>query len=267
MVRYLSSFLDVGKIDSKPQISITSIFARFKKSVSLIPTPPKHMLPPQQQKKPVILFNPENLLIKRYPSFLNLKVVVRPYSDIFLFDLAQNYELISYGTFTPTESKFIYKHLDPYGCINYRINTDRVDMNRNMDELIVIETENQQWNKIYDGNILRVEQWNGKEDERLFLLDQFLCNLLYTDKKSWLSTLRSYLNAPFFQTYEKVQRRLFFSKNFFSPSYDAFITQVKNDKVKEFERAKLVMDEQIRKDKTISDWIKPVFGLIRQLVL
>ncbi|ELQ76531.1 TFIIF-interacting CTD phosphatase, including NLI-interacting factor, partial [Trachipleistophora hominis] len=267
MVRYLNSFLDVGKIENKLQISFLSIFAELRNRISPLSMTKKHQLPPQQQKKPVILFNPENLLLKRYPSFLDLKIVLRPYSDIFLFDLAQNYELISYGMFTPSESKFIYKHLDPYGCINYRINTASIDLNRDTSRLIVIETENRQWDKKYDENILRIESWNGKDDERLFLLDQFLSNLLYTDKKSWLLTLRSYLNTPFFQTYEKVQRKLFFSKNFFNPNYDAFIKQVKDDKLKEFERAKLVMDEQIRKDETIANWIKPIFGLIRQLIL
>lgn len=267
MARNFFSFLTVRKTDQLPEFTISSIFNGLTSKLSLMEVLPRQKLPPQKSAKPVILFNPDCLLIKRYPSFLDLKVVIRPFADLFLFDLAQNYELISYANFTPSESNFIYKCVDPYGCINYRINTKNLDLNRDLSKVVVIETENNQWEKVYDKNILRVEKWNGTEDERLFLLDQFLSNLLYIDKKSWFATLKSYLEVPFFQTYDKVQRKLFFSRNFFWPKYDKFMAQVKNEKVKEFERAKAVMDEQIRKDSALTDWIKPIFGLIRQIIL
>lgn len=260
-------FTDVKQDNYKIRSLSWSIFNMLKTTALSSGKFREQKLPAQKQKKATILFNPENFLVKRYPSFFGQNIILRPYYDLFLFDMAQNYELLAYGRFTPSESNFIYKHLDPYGCINYRLNTDCIDLNRNFKDLIVIETDKNQWNGKYQDNILRIERWDGIDDDKLFLLEQFLNNILYIDRGKWLETIKSYRNVPFFQIYDQVQRRIFRSKYFFFSDYNIFKEKLKKEKLHELKKAKVVMDEEIEKNKILRDYIKPFIGLVRQILL
>lgn len=228
---------------------------------------PQKKLPPQQKERPILLLNPEKILFRKYPSLFDYKIAIRPFSGLFLFDLAHQFEIISYLNATPNEQSFIYERLDPYGCISFRLNSENIDLNRDLDSLVVLETEDDQWDGKYKKNLLKVQEWNGKKDEKLFLLDQFLSNLLYVDRKTWPKTIDSFKDLPFFECYNQVQKRLFASKNFLSRNYSEFMKKVRNDKLNEFNKAKIVMDDQLWKENALSDWITPISGFIRSLLL
>lgn len=260
--------LPFSKIQKKSKNDLLSDFlSSFSSKIAKMNFRKKDQLPTQSKARPVILFNPEKLLFIKKPSLFNYQIVCRPFYDLFLFDLAHHFELISHLKGTKTEKDFIYEHIDPYGCISYRLNNEETDLNRTLDNVIIIETEDNQWNSKYGKNILKVQEWNGKYDEKIFLLEQFLSNLLYVDRKTWFSTIHSYMNTPFFEAYDYVQKRLFLAKNFFSTNYCKFMENVKKQKLKEFENAKIVMNEQIRKDKAFSDIINPIIGLIKTLLI
>ncbi|KRH94374.1 TFIIF-interacting CTD phosphatase, including NLI-interacting factor [Pseudoloma neurophilia] len=226
----------------------------------------ENKLPSQQKTRPVLLLKPEKLLFRRYPSLFDYKICIRPFSHLFLFNLAHHYEIISFVPGTRNEQKFIYDHLDPYGCISYRLNNEQIDLNRNYDNLIVIQTEENQWGEKFKKNLLNVQEWNGKKDEKLFLLDQFLSNLLFVDQSTWSRTIDSYKDLPFFECYNHVQKRIFHSRNFFFSNYDNFMKKVRDEKVREFEDAQIVMNEQLLKEKAMSNWITPIIGFLKTLI-
>lgn len=238
-----------------------------KLRIFFLPRIKKNILPSQQKSRPTLLLNPEKLLFRKYPSLFNYKIRIRPFAGLFLFNLAHHYEIISFIRGTPNEQKFIYDRLDPYGCISYRLNNEDVIINREPQKCVILQTDDDQWDDRYKMNILTVQEWNGKPDDKIFLLDQFLSNLLYVDTSTWNNTMSSYNNLPFFQCYNQVQKRIFHSRHFFLQNYDKFMKNVQDEKIREFENAKIIMDEQLRKQRALSDWITPIIGFLKTLLV
>lgn len=228
---------------------------------------PQTILPSQNKKRPVILISPENILFKKYPSLFNYKIAIRPLTGMFLFDLAHNYELISHINGTDFEKEFIYENLDPYGCISYRLNDEDVNINRDPNQIIVIGTENDNLFEKSPKNNIELNPWNGKNDNKIFLIHQFLTNLLYIDPNTWAKTINSFKNLPFFEAYNYIQKKIFHSRNFFFSDYDKFMKNVQNIKMEEYENAKIIMDDQIRKEGILNNWINPIIGFIKTFLI
>eukprot|EP00866_Antonospora_locustae_P000276 jgi/Antlo1/276/683 len=232
-------------------------------------------LPEQDQKKPVVLFDVENILIKPrlFPLNFCFSAYKRKFSDVFLFHLAHIYELVS---ITSLDDESLYKKIDPYGCISYRLFVpdkklfEPKHLNRNLKKVVCIASKENEYNHKFHENTLNIGSWNEIGDKRLLQVLDFLINLYFTSINDWRKTISSYRGKDFYETFGKVHKNIFFRRNFLSfnleNKYKNTIENINKSRIMEFKRAEVIMEENIAKEEVesqhpsiyekISDFIK-----------
>lgn len=213
-------------------------------------------LPEQDQKKPVVLFDIENILIKPrfFPFNFCLNTHKRMFSDVFLFHLAHIYELVSISSL---DDESVYKQVDPYGCISYRLFVPNKKLfeprhlNRKLEKVVCIASKENEYSHKFHDNILNIGSWKGISDNRLLQVLDFLVNLYFANISDWRKTISSYRQKDFYETFSKVHKNIFFKRNFLSfnleNKYKSTVENINKCRIMEFKRAEVVMEENIAK--------------------
>ncbi|KAM0673695.1 mitochondrial inner membrane protein required for protein import [Gurleya vavrai] len=242
--------------ENKKASFLTYVRNASEKLISKISTNPFiPTLPIQETKKPILIFDFENFLITKKFSFFSNKILKRPFTNIFLFNLAHNYEIILLTNLNNENQKLI-KKIDPYGCISYRLFIKDKEMfnkehlNRNLDNCIVITT-NDKINCDFENNKINIEKWNGEKDDKLYKMLDFLLKIK-NKEKNWLRIIESYKNKEFFTAYENVKKKTFEKNNLFTfnkhKKYYENERKNKENLLNDFGRAKMEMDQHLKRD-------------------
>lgn len=232
---------------------LVSISGAYKK---VIPSVPK--LPPQEKEKPVLLFDFKNFLIKENFSLLHpFRVFSKRYCcGPFLLGALNHYELISLSNSNPVASSRFFEHIDPYGCVTYRVNVlnkkefSAEHLNRPLSNLVVISTRQNEFSNDFSSNTLQIPAWNGQKDTKLLDLLSFLEALaLQTStgnrngRKDVRKSIGTYKGKDFFSTFKGLQQKLFRSKDIFgSRNFNKHSEEAKQDKIEKYRKAKIAMD-------------------------
>lgn len=241
----------------------------------LIPT-----IPSTEIKKPVCIFDMDDLLITKKFSFLNLKSMIykRPFTQTFLFHMAHFYELILLTQHDIHEGQKILNSIDPYGCIAYRVflKDKRLftmkNINRSTKQLINIKTEDEKliFNDHLIDNTIVIPKWKGSKDSRLLDLLSFCTNLAILGVPDYRNTLMSYKNTSFFDTFDFVQKMIFKERNMFTWNYDkaykSKVDEINKERIETFEKARLEMEQQLERDRLYKKKYD-VFTKIHNIVL
>lgn len=268
----------LGRPSTNEKVSTRSYIKRAsEKLLSMLKVDNIPTLPEQDPKKPVVLFDVENILIKprRFPLNFCFTAHKRRFSDVFLFHLAHIYELIS---ITSSDDESLYKKIDPYGCISYRLFVpdkklfEPKHLNRKLEKVVCIASKESEYNHKFHDNILNIGSWNDTGDSRLLQVLDFLINLYFTSINDWRKTISSYRGKDFYDTFNKVHKNIFFKRNFLSfnleSKYKNTIESINKSRIAEFKRAEVIMEENIAKDEIenqrasiyekVSDFVKNV---------
>lgn len=201
----------------------------------------------QKKEKPTIMFDFNNFLSNNRFSWSRFDFITekRAFCEEFLFNIAHYYEIISLSDRMATIGHSILDDLDPLGCITYRIflnDKKLLDSNhlcRDLSKLVIISTTKNEFNKDFDKNIIKLEPYNGKKDNNLLDMMHFFINLHYMNLKDFRSTLESYKNTDFIDSFKKIQRKLFQQRNMLSfKNFDKKINEINSNKIKEYKNVK-----------------------------
>ena len=260
------SVYKAGKPSSEEEGKTSSFVKRLsQKLINTLKHDNMPVLPKQEKEKPVLMFDLENILIKHrfFPLQLYFPVYKRQFSGVFLFHLAHLYEIVS--TTDSTDHEKIFRQVDPYGCITYRLFLpdkklfEPKHLNRPLEKVICLASEDNEYNKRFQKNVLNIGRWEGKKDHKLLGLLDFLVNLYFTNTKDWRKTIYSYKEKAFFPTFEKVHRQIFSMKHFLSRNLDKkhkeTVDRINRERVCEYESAKVIMDENIERDKLAGEGV------------
>lgn len=218
------------------------------------------VLPPQPEDKkklPTLVIDIEDLfLIKKWSfSILGYEYEIHPESEVFLFHLANEYEIVSVSSMPNEIADEILPVLDPYGCIKYRMylpNTQNLKLDklgRDMKSLLRIR------NKETSPNDLSVGKWNGKDSsvDLMSLLD-FLLNLNQVNSGDFRGVIKNYRNKPFFETYNRerktmypLKRRFILFKN--PNAVSDYVGNLNRSRMQEYEIAKEYIENQMKLEK------------------
>jgi mitochondrial import inner membrane translocase subunit TIM50 len=235
------------------------------------------VLPPQKEPKPVVLFDQDGVLSRRTFSLFDLDFLYtrRPFSDLFLFHTAHLYELVSVSGSVSSTSREVLRDIDPYGCISYKIfcgnkrlfNKSHLS-GRPLERLVVLATRESEYHEDFRDNVLNIGGWDGSSEGRLLDLINFLYNLHFAGITDFRGTIRSYTGKDFFTAFSAVQRRLFRSRNMFQwntdAKYEARVREINETRMKEYAKAKAVMDRDLKRESSGSG---DIFGLALRMLL
>lgn len=221
------------------------------------------VLPAQENKKPVLVFDLENVLIRHTfrPLSMPFAVQKRQFSDVFLFHVAHLYEMVSITSADNYEK--IVAQLDPYGCIGYRLflpdktRFEPKHLNRPLENVVCLASKENEYHKAFRSNELNIGSWGGERDSKLLSVLDFLANLYFTNVSDWRKTVCSYRGKDFFSTFDRVHKSIFSHKNFLAldpeKKYRTMVKRVNEDRINEFLRAKVVMDQNVAKDNVLKE--------------
>lgn len=222
------------------------------------------IIPKQERKKPVILFDFNNFLsynkfsLKRF-DFIEKE---RNFTQLFLFNIAHYYEIITVSDVDKYYGHNILNKIDPYGFITYRIFLDDVKelnknkLNRSLNHLAIISTYTFQFNNDFENNVINIKRWRGLKEDGLFDLMHFFINLNNMNLDDLRPTLKSYKNTDFFKSFKKNQRKLYNQRNLFSFSrFEEKLKEVNNNKIIEYEKIKNKFSLQNNKENKYKDLI------------
>lgn len=230
----------------------------FSSEISTSPLPPQ---PKDKPNLPTLIIDIEDvLLIKKWSfSILGYEYKIHPESEVFLFHLSHEYEIVSVSSMPNEIADEMLAALDPYGCIKYRMhipNTNSLkvsELNRNMDRLLRIR------NKEVSGNDLSVGKWNGMDGstDLMSLLD-FLLNLKQLETDDFRDTLKTYRHKPFFDTYNEARKSIYPLKRqyilFKNPNaVNEHISTLNKSRIEEYQIAKAYIENQMRIEKIRKD--------------
>lgn len=208
-------------------------------------------IPKKKDSKTTLLFDPTDFLTREKinPFFFNIKTIIRPYTDILLYDMAGLYEMICISDRYPPQAMSIFKMIDPFNFISYKllINNKREfclrNLNRSLDNLIIISTKINEYHPDFKNNLLQIKPWNGKKDVKIMNIIHFLNNCKYMNISDMRNVLKSYNHKNFFKTYENRQNSLFNQRNLLSfVKYDAELSKANYLKRKQFNDFQKVID-------------------------
>ncbi|KMV65209.1 putative TFIIF-interacting CTD phosphatase [Encephalitozoon cuniculi EcunIII-L] len=239
------------------------------------------VLPPQERPRPTVVFDCEDFLVKKRFSFFNLDFLVtgRAFADLFLFHAAHIYELVHVSGSPGSFSRLLLHRIDPYGCISYKVyckdkkTFSSEHLNRPLQRVVVVSTRENEYHKDFDGNTIKLERWSGDPEHGLLDLLNFLHSLHFMGIKDFRGTLRSYLGKDFCSAFEKVQKSIFVQRNMFSwdvgRRYRSRINEINEKRMKDFKRAKEIMDKDLPRRDTIeeSSILQYVLGLATRLLI
>ena len=155
-------------------------------------------LPPRKQSDPhtkdfTLVVDLDRFLVCHIfdPVIGKWKVAKRPGSEVFLFYMAQLYEVVVFSALSDQEGDAIVKKLDPFGCISYplfRFATthrngvyfkDITRLNRDLSKVIVLGHDKKGFGS--PENMISVNEWNGDpNDHQIEKYIDFLEALAYS---------------------------------------------------------------------------------------
>lgn len=229
------------------------------------------ILEPQKNAKGTILFDYRNFLsynkfcLSRF-DFINIQ---RSYCEEFLFYLAHYYEVVCISDGIPLLCNREIKRIDPLNCISYKIfvkdkkEFQTINLNRSLKRLIIISTNENEYNECFIDNILKLPLYIGKNDSNLLDLVHFFTNLHFSKVDDVRDVLFSYRNCNFFDSFKRIQERLFNQRNLFSfGKFETKLKEVNHKKISEYHqiRGKFMKPENLNvfKDFTLR-FVKCIF--------
>jgi hypothetical protein len=122
---------------------------------------------------------------------------------------------------------------------------------------VLVSTREGEYNKDFDSNTIRIDRWKGELDTKMLDLLNFFSNLYFMNIKDWRNTISSYKCKNFFRAFDKVQKKVFKQMNIFTlnpeEKYRKRVEQVNSERINEFLKGKALMDEHIRKEKSLGE--------------
>ncbi|KAI5170900.1 mitochondrial import inner membrane translocase subunit TIM50 [Pancytospora epiphaga] len=231
-------------------------------------------IPPQEKPKATIIFDFKNFLTYDRYSLSRFDFITqrRSFCEEFLYNLINHYELISITDSFPTESSHVLPRLDPFGCITYRLCVYNkkhflpLHLNRPLERVVILSTENDEFSKTFNDNIIRLPRWKGGTDTTLMDLVHFFNNMRFSNLKDYRPTIKSYQNTDFIRAFRNVQERLYNHRSMLSSvSFIAKLAEVNNRKLNEYAEAKKNMEE-VKKSESITNY-SVILGFIRSVIL
>ena len=229
-----------------------------RRAFSLVKAKDAPTLPDQQDERPVLLFDTEDILVSHGFSPLRMHFVVkkRPHAGTFLFHLAHIYEIV---TVTGSENyQRIFEEIDPYGCISYRLFLPdkrafgRRNLNRSLSKTVCLASKENEYSRELQQNTINIGKWARADDSKLLRVLDFLVSLHFSGTADWRKTISSYRHKDFFSAFERTSRRMFARKHLFSlgadKKYEKVTEKIGWERVCEYERARRIMDEHVAKD-------------------
>ncbi len=221
---------------------------------------------PKTSNKPVLVFDFRDFLVKSKFSFshFDYSFYKRPFSEEFIFNLFPNYELINISDAQSDECLNTISKIDHYGFISYRLfvnnkkNIFQNHLNRDLNKLIILSTTKNEYNPVFDNNILLCNKWNGKYDTLLFDLSVFLNNI--SNLKNFKPLIKSYKSTDFESEFKDVLKTNFIQNNLFS--FKVFENEMEIERkkiIEEYKKLKVKFKKQKNYKKIIFDLIKNLF--------
>lgn len=216
------------------------------------------ILPPQSQRRPVLVFDATDLVARRKFSVLSLDFLVskRAFADVFLFHTAHLYELIHVSESSSEFNRLLLHRLDPYGCISYKVfceDKKRLTgrhLNRPLEKVVALSTREGEYHSDLSENTLRINRWKGDAENGLLDLVNFFYNLHFVGAEDFRGTIRSYFGKDFYPTFSRVQKSIFVNRNLFcwdvERRYRERIDEINRKRMEDFEGARTVMDAGLK---------------------
>ena len=212
------------------------------------------------------------------------RIAKRPGAELFLFYMAQIYEVVLFSSMSHFEGDPIVKSLDPFGCISYhlyRFATQYRDgkyvkdlsiLNRDLKDVVIVGHDRDGFSKHSENGVF-IDEWTGQaEDTKLIDLIDFLETLSFTKQSDVREVLSKYKDKDAAATFNERQQKAYeqmrrmqtesvpakavgsiyglfgwkYTPLSDNPPYEEKRRQILELRIQEFEKAKEYMKEQLK---------------------
>ena len=155
------------------------------------------------------------------PELAKWRIAKRPFAELFLFYMAQLYEIVVFSSLTHFEGDNIVKKLDPFGCIAYSLYRyathyqkgvyikDIGKLNRDLSKVIVLGHDTKGFS-VHPENVIPTPEWTGNpEDGDLEELIDFFETLAFSNTKDVRPIIAKYSGLDIVKTFDSLQERMY----------------------------------------------------------
>lgn len=148
------------------------------------------------------------------------RVAKRPGADVFLFYMAQAYEVVLFSSMNQQEGEMIMQKLDPYGCVSYRLyrfattfekgeyHKDLSKLNRDLSQVVAFGPDAVGYSR-HAENFLHINAWDGGTQDSLLSYVDFFEALAASKTTDVRSIVRKYQSHDVAERYSQHQKDLY----------------------------------------------------------